>query len=102
MANLFSDDAILAPPEVRVSLIYERDVPIPVRDGTVLRANLYRPVDGGPAPVLVTVGPYGKDVHLAIRDPDHFRALGGGVASGLAWHGRLTRRAGPVIGPTST
>ncbi|MBI2755883.1 MAG: CocE/NonD family hydrolase [Chloroflexi bacterium] len=46
-------------------MIYQRDVEIPVRDGAVLRANLYRPVDGTPAPVVMTFGPYGKDLHMS-------------------------------------
>lgn len=62
-----------------VSLIYERDVPVPMTDGEILRANLYRPVDGRPAPVLMTFGHYGKDTPLAIRNADHFRAAGQGV-----------------------
>lgn len=59
-------------------MIYERNVAIPVRDGTVLRANLYRPVEGGPHPVIMSMGPYGKDRHLADRAPELARALGGG------------------------
>jgi putative CocE/NonD family hydrolase len=62
-----------------VSLIYERDVPIPLSDGTVLRANLYRPLDTAPAPVIMTFGHYGKDTPLAIRNAEHFRAAGQGV-----------------------
>src|SRR5215471_10871766 len=42
-----------------------------MRDGTVLRANVYRPAGGGPWPVLLTRLPYGKDLPLgsAILDP---------------------------------
>jgi uncharacterized protein len=39
------------------------DVPVPMRDGAVLRANVYRPSAGGPFPVLLTRLPYGKDVY---------------------------------------
>jgi uncharacterized protein len=60
------------------SMIFERDVHIPVRDGEPLRANVYRPVTGGPDPVLMTYGPYGKDRHWADRDQQHARDLGGG------------------------
>jgi len=38
----------------------ERDVAVPLRDGTVLRANVFRPSTGGPYPVLVWRTPYGK------------------------------------------
>jgi putative CocE/NonD family hydrolase len=44
--------------EIRIEL----DVPATMRDGTVLRANVFRPVDGGPFPVLVTRHPYDKNV----------------------------------------
>ena len=34
----------------------ERNVPVPMRDGTILRADVYRPDRGGPYPVLVRLG----------------------------------------------
>ncbi len=42
----------------------EFDVPATMRDGTVLRANVFRPADGagGPYPVALTRTPYGKDL----------------------------------------
>src|SRR3954471_7738130 len=42
------------------STITERDVAVPMRDGTMLRANVFRPAEGGPFPVLVMRTPYGK------------------------------------------
>jgi putative CocE/NonD family hydrolase len=39
----------------------ERNVPVPMRDGTILRADVHRPDRGGPYPVLVQRTPYGKD-----------------------------------------
>jgi putative CocE/NonD family hydrolase len=42
-------------------LVVDRDVPIAMRDGVVLRANVWRPPGGGPFPVLVYRTPYGKD-----------------------------------------
>lgn len=46
------------------------DVAVPMRDGTLLRANVYRPPEGR-WPVLLTRLPYGKDLPLgsAILDP---------------------------------
>jgi predicted acyl esterase len=38
----------------------ERGVPVPMRDGVVLKADVYRPDDPGPFPVLVMSTPYGK------------------------------------------
>lgn len=67
------------PSATSVGLIYERDVLIPARDGLQLRANLYRPMDGSPASVVMTFGPYGKDTPLAVRDKHHSTALGDGV-----------------------
>ena len=42
------------------AIVVERDVAVPMSDGTVLRANVFRPSEGGPYPVLVTRMPYGK------------------------------------------
>ena len=39
----------------------EFDVPAPMRDGVVLRANVFRPADDGRYPVALTRTPYGKD-----------------------------------------
>ncbi len=39
----------------------ERDVPVPMRDGVALRANVFRPMGESPWPVLVMRTPYGKD-----------------------------------------
>jgi putative CocE/NonD family hydrolase len=41
-------------------IVIDRDVAVPMRDGVVLRADIYRPADGGPYPVLVLRSPYGK------------------------------------------
>jgi len=46
------------------------DVPADMRDGVVLRANVYRPKGDGPWPTLLTRTPYGKD------DPSQFLASG--------------------------
>ncbi len=47
------------------------DVEARMRDGTILRANVYRPVGEGRWPVLLTRLPYGKDFPLggSILDP---------------------------------
>ncbi len=39
----------------------EFDVPATMRDGTVLRANVFRPAGEGTYPVALTRTPYGKD-----------------------------------------
>ena len=38
-----------------------RDLPVAVRDGTVLRVNVVLPTGGGRFPVLMSAHPYGKD-----------------------------------------
>jgi uncharacterized protein len=43
------------------ALTIDNNVAIPTRDGTVLRANVYRPADGAPFAVLLCAHPYGKD-----------------------------------------
>ncbi|EQD50528.1 S15 family peptidase, partial [mine drainage metagenome] len=48
--------------EAVLRLVVEHDVPAQMRDGTMLRADIYRPDGDGPYPVLLTRLPYGKDV----------------------------------------
>jgi predicted acyl esterase len=43
------------------SIVVDWDVPVTVRDGTVLRVNVFRPPGAGPFPVLLSAHPYGKD-----------------------------------------
>jgi len=63
-------------------LVVEKDVGITVRDGTVLMADVFRPDDDEPAPVIMTLGPYEKDVHF--RDRARGRP---GLYEGLPEHG---------------
>jgi hypothetical protein len=73
--NVLPTDAP-APP---VGLTTERDVAVPMRDGTLLRADVYRPVSGGPFPVLVYRTPYGK--RSAAQDYQiHLKAVERGYA----------------------
>jgi len=43
------------------SVVSERDVAVPMRDGTILRVNVYRPPTIEPVPVIMSAHPYGKD-----------------------------------------
>lgn len=43
------------------SVVTERDLAVPIRDGVRLFANVYRPAANGPHPVIMSVTPYGKD-----------------------------------------
>jgi uncharacterized protein len=49
----------------------EHDVPATMRDGVVLRADVYRPSADGPWPVLLTRLPYGKNMPMlaGVMDP---------------------------------
>jgi len=59
LAASFSIAAFAASAEP-IKVVVERNVPVPMRDGVVLRANVFRPDQGGPYPVLVLRTPYGK------------------------------------------
>jgi predicted acyl esterase len=50
--------------ETSFPYIFEKDVTInlPINLG-LIRCNIYRPKTEAPVPVLVTYGPYGKDIH---------------------------------------
>jgi len=49
--------------------IFEQNVSITLKgNGLPVRANVYRPKTDEPVPVLVTLGPYGKDVPYAVYD----------------------------------
>jgi predicted acyl esterase len=71
----------LARPRVEVyepdpgSLEVLRDLPVTVRDGTVLRVTVVLPAGGGPYPVLVSAHPYGKD-NLPVRRGRRWRVSG--------------------------
>ncbi|MES2185040.1 MAG: CocE/NonD family hydrolase [Pseudomonadota bacterium] len=46
--------------EVRDGMRIDWDAPIPMADGIVLRADIFRPDDDSRHPALITYGPYGK------------------------------------------
>ena len=60
-------------------IIVEQDVAVPMRDGVVLRADVYRPAGPGPFPVLVYRTPYGKAAAAESYDT-HSRAVERGYA----------------------
>src|SRR5579859_2450825 len=66
----------LSQPEFRVEL--HEDVEIPMRDGTILRADVYLPVDQGPVPALLERTPYSKKTSSEITAgaPDYFASRG--------------------------
>ena len=48
-------------PNSETHFVVEKDVPVPMRDGVVLRADVMRPPEADKFPVLVYRTPYGKD-----------------------------------------
>jgi predicted acyl esterase len=61
--------------------IVERDVMMPMRDGIVLAADIYRPAIDGiaitePRPVLLTRTPYGKDTVRTVNSAEYYANRG--------------------------
>jgi predicted acyl esterase len=50
--------------EDRDGMRVEWDAPIPMPDGVVLRADIFRPADDGKYPVILHYGPYAKGLHF--------------------------------------
>jgi len=51
------------------------DVPIPLPDGLVLRADVFRPRAAGKYPVIISYGPYGKWLHFEDLYTDQWRRM---------------------------
>jgi len=66
MPNQIKQD-IHAVDDVSFPYIFEQNVTVPLRSSTgLVRCNVYRPhktSESHKVPVLVTYGPYGKDIH---------------------------------------
>jgi uncharacterized protein len=61
--------------EVRDGMRIDWDVPIEMDDGLVLRADVFRPVEEGRYPVLLSYGPYAKGLHFEDGYPDQWRIM---------------------------
>jgi predicted acyl esterase len=57
------------------ALVIERDVPVPVDDGIVLRADVFRPPGAQRHPVILTYGPYAKGLAFQEGYPDQWRLM---------------------------
>jgi uncharacterized protein len=68
-------------------MIIERDIPVPMDDGLVLRADLFRPYTKEPVPVLMTLGPYAKGV----KYQEQYKAL---------WNWLITKHTNLLPGST--
>jgi hypothetical protein len=65
--------------EIRDGMRIDWDVPIPMDDGIVLRADVFRPTGDTRVPVVMNMGPYGKGVRF---QDHHFAPL---------WHELIER-----------
>jgi hypothetical protein len=54
-------DAKTEPAQATYKLLIEKDVDVPMRDGALLKADVFRPDDGGRFPAILNLGPYQKD-----------------------------------------
>ncbi|MFH7594476.1 CocE/NonD family hydrolase [Streptomyces racemochromogenes] len=61
-------------------ILVEHELEIPLRDGTLLKADLYRPDTGDPVPVLVRRTPYGKSGAPGGASVDGMRLVRAGYA----------------------
>ena len=43
-----------------VEVIWEKDIEIPLRDGTILKGDVFRPAKGESIPAIIPWSPYGK------------------------------------------
>lgn len=71
LRNLISPPVTITPPPADV--LCDRDIEVPVRDGTVLRVNVFRPRQDGRRPVLLCAHPYGKDATPIALGPGRYR-----------------------------
>ncbi len=65
-------------------LVVEKDISIGMRDGTTLCADVFRPHDPARFPVIITLGPYPKDIHFKDWHPE--RALASPDLQGRHMH----------------
>ena len=79
--------------EIRDGMRIDWNTPIPMDDGIVLRADVFRPIEEGRYPVIVTYGVYGKGLSYQEGYPmqwqkmvrDHPEILEGSTNKYQAW-----------------
>lgn len=50
--------------EIRDGMRIEWNVPVTMDDGITLRADIFRPIEEGKYPIILSMGPYGKGLHF--------------------------------------
>ena len=68
--------------ERKHEVIVERDVRIPVRDGTILAGDLFRPAAEGKFPVVLGAHPYNCEIQTAPLRPVGYGNLRGYIEAG--------------------
>ncbi len=61
--------------EVRDGMRIDWDVDVPMDDGLVLKADVFRPVDPGRYPVILSYGPYAKGLAFQDGYPDQWNRM---------------------------
>src|SRR6266576_1265553 len=61
--------------EIRDGMKIDWDVPVPMDDGIILRADVFRPVSEGRYAVLLSYGPYAKGLHFEDGYPDQWQTM---------------------------
>ncbi len=61
--------------EVRDGMCIEWDVALPMDDGLVLRADVFRPPDAARYPVILSYGPYAKGLHFEDGYPSAWQRM---------------------------
>ena len=72
---LFAAGAFAQSPAAELPFKFEKNVMIPMRDGTQLAANIFSPKEGGPFPVILQRTPYGK-MDAKSGEAKHYCAAG--------------------------
>jgi uncharacterized protein len=60
---------------IRDGMRIDRDVPVEMDDGLVLRADVFRPAADGRYPAILSCGPYGKGLHFEDLYTDQWRRM---------------------------
>ena len=68
-----------------VDIVYERDVPVTLRDGTVVHVDVFRPTGSEKVPVIMAFSPYGKGQGTSVSVMGIFGMVGldNSIVSGL-------------------
>src|SRR5262245_9439507 len=89
------------------AMIIERDLAVPLRDGTKVYVNIYRPADERPVPPIIAWSPYGKHVpfdprrflNAGVKEGDGARGSAGFLRLGrMGGHATVEQREGRAVG----